>query len=303
MESLYYLINKMAHMYLFLSIIHFFVDNQDIIYNEKIIKKLVSISIKLMEYYSTGEIFFNKMKKNIKTYIEANPELNNLFKKLNNTKPNLDNIEFIKDGDIVNKMPLINFINQYKPNSDYDLQKNTDFCIYSHYNGENEPINKIIIKDYENFTKKYLHSKENNLSDNEWLEPEVGYKFIMFEILINEIPISINLTTEKYNYLIINNIIDIYFIKYFLKKYHHNIYHKLNENDIQLYKIKIIDHNINVLEFSNKPLIIHKDNGITYANNDLKNTEDEKLQFMSEEKYSDKEDYDCIDSNSYYKYN
>lgn len=274
MEILYYLINKMAHIYLFLSIIHFLIDNSELIYNEKMIEKLVSISIKLMEYYSSGEIFLNKIKKNMKIYIEANPELSNLFKKINSTKPNLDNIEFIKNGDIINKMPLINFINYFKSNDLLDLQKNTDFIIYSHYNGENEPINKIIIRDYEKFSKKYIDSKENGLLDNEWLESEVGYKFIMFEILINGTPISISLTTEKYNYLIVNNIIDIYFIKYFLKKYHHNIYDKLSKNDIHLYEIKIIDHNINVLEFSNTPLIIDKDNGITYINNEVNNTED-----------------------------
>lgn len=125
----------------------------------------------------------------------------------------------------------------------------------------------------------------------------------MFEIIINDISISVDMTTEKYNYLIIDNVFDSNFIKYFLKKYHNNIYNKLSDNDLSSYKIKIIDHNINVLEFTNKPVIICREKGITYLNNDEDKDGINSLDSQPKNsKYDLNDEYDCIEVENY-KYN
>lgn len=317
MDFFFNSLNKIAHFYLFYSIFDFISNNRgknnslyNIFNNDKLVKYTVSMSIKAIEYYSIGEIYLNKLKKRIKIFIDSNPELKNFIQNFNKNKIT-ENVEFIHNGDIVNKMTLIDFIENYNYTNS-DIQQNTDFCIYSDYNNnENEVTNKIIIRDYENFVKKHWNLIENqnqnqnpNQNQNQNVDYcQAGYKFIMFEIIINDISISVDMTTEKYNYLIIDNVFDSNFIKYFLKKYHNNIYNKLSDNDLSSYKIKIINHNINVLEFTNKPVIICREKGITYLNNDEDKDVTNSLDSQPKNsKYDLNEEYDCIEVENY-KYN
>jgi len=303
MDFFYNLLNKMAHLYLFFSVFNFIYNNyeksnslQNLFNNDKIIKYTVNISIKAIELYSTGEIYLNKFKRMINNFIDSNPELKDFIQKFYKNKIT-ENIEFVLNGNIVNKISLNEFINKYQSNSCIDIKNIMDFCIYSDYNDKNEITNKIIIRDYDSFALKCLNESQN-IEYN-----EAGYKFIMFEIIINEIEISIDLTTEKYNYLIIDNIFDSNFIKYFLKKYHNNIYNKLSNDDISCYKIKLIDHNINVLEFTNKPVIVCKEKGIKYLNVDENKDEANTLDSQPKKsRYDLNEEYDCIDVENY-KYN
>lgn len=329
MDFFYNCISKIAHLYLFFNISQFMYNNYDnystvnkIFNDDKINKYMVEFSIKAIEYYSTGEIYLNKLKRKIKAFIDSNPDLKIFIKNFYKNKIN-ENIELISNGDSISSISMNDFISNYMLDKSLIELKNDDFYIYSDLNEENELINKIIIKDYEQFIKK---NKLLNQNENKIIEyNETGYKFIMFEIIVDDISISVDMTTEKYNYLIIDNIFDCSFIKYFLKKYHNNIYNKLSEEQITSYKIKIIDHNINVLEFTNKPIIISKEKGIKYLNEEIKNdfnedsdnkvnksdnlvvdNIDEKNISNSEQKkskYDINEEYDCIDPEVYYKYN
>lgn len=285
MDFLYNLMNKIAHLYLFYSLYNFIYNNGNIFENDKLVKYMIDLSLKIMEYYSEGEIFYNKTKKQLIKLIESNPKLNNFIKTLNKNKI-VENIEFVENGEIIKKMSFVDFM---KMNEKDDF--NYDFIIYSDYdNNYDEPINKIVLRKHIKDTKNIDTNTDTEMNIK---YVQSGYKFIMFEIIINDEPISINLSTEKYNYLIIDNIIDKHFLKYFLKKYHHNIYNKLNDTDTDLnsYKLKIIDHNINILEFNNSPLIISRDNGICYLENNA-----------SEDKNVD--DFDCVDIENYnYKFN
>lgn len=312
-------IDKIAYIYLFYGISSFIYGNHKnnelinkILNNDKIIKYIINFSIKAIEYYSTGELYFNKFKRKIKNYIDSNPELKSLVKNLYKNKIT-ENIECIKNGDVINRMTIYDFISKESLNA--------DLYIYSDYNNENETVNKFIINDYENFINKY---KNINTSNNVVKYEVTGYKFIMFEIIINNISVSVDMSTEKYNYLIIDNIFDSNFIKYFLKKYHLNIYNMFDDKDFTSYKIKIIDHNINVLEFDNKPLIISKEKGIQYLcdevickneniestnennNVNLKNSNSIELDLNKNnielKDNLENDDYDCIDIENY-KYN
>lgn len=294
MEFFYSFISKIAHFYLAYSIVNSVYNNPNVLNNENLMKYAGNFLLEMMRYYSTGEIYFNRFKKQIKTFIESNPELNNYIKKFYNNKI-IDNIELIQDGNIISMMTISDFIDNKNKNNNID---NSIFYIYSDNNNENGYINKIIIHDSDKFHDKISISNKTNKNIE---YDESGYKFIMFEIIIHDTPISINLTTEKYNYLIIDNVFDLNFIKYLLKKYHPNIYAKLNPEHICNYKIKVIDHNINVLEFSNKPLRICREKGLKYLNDNEEQVQNIKKE-INEELNILRDDYDCIDVENY-KYN
>jgi len=78
----------------------------------------------------------------------------------------------------------------------------------------------------------------------------------MTEITIHDKKFVIHFTSNKYNYLIVNNKLDRDFINYFLKT-HYNIF--IKDLEIENYTIKIIDHNVNIVEFDNtKSLLVNK---------------------------------------------
>ena len=290
MVILYNLISKIAHLYLFYNLLHFIHINAND--NDKLMKYMVELSLKIMESYSDCEIFYNKMKKKLNEFINSNPRIKNFVEALNKHKMqtrNIENIEVVKNGEIVNRITLDDFIKLHENNENNENNNlQYDFVIYSDFNNNDDIcVNKVILRNDKNYDLQNLKYCET------------GYKFIMFEIIISDVPISINLSTEKYNYLVIDNVIDKDFFKYYLKKYHHNIYSKLDNIDLDSYKIKIIDHNINILEFSDKPLIICREKGISYLHE--KENENSNVRQNS---IDNVDDFDNIDIESYnYKYN
>jgi hypothetical protein len=116
----------------------------------------------------------------------------------------------------------------------YNREKNLDFKIILHYKPNDEK-------------KKYLESLQHEQSD---------YKFIMTEITIDDKKFIVHFTTDKYNYLIEHNKLDKNFINYFLKTHYNEL---VKDLEIENYNIKIIDHNVNIVEFDNtKILFINK---------------------------------------------
>ena len=107
---------------------------------------------------------------------------------------------------------------------------------------ENNCINKIILH-----SQPFLYDYEIS-----------NIKFILFEVKITDKLFKIDLKTDKYNFYIVNNIIDKRFLLYFLINYQ---YCKLNNiNDIEKIDVKIIDHNVNIkeLEITNTKFITIK---------------------------------------------
>ena len=116
--------------------------------------------------------------------------------------------------------------------SKFNEEQNLDYKYILHYKPDDEKI-------------KYIESLELEQAD---------YKFIMTEITIDDKKFLIYFTTDKYNYLIVNNNIDKYFIDYFLKTHYNEL---VKDLEIEKYTIRIVDHNVNIIEFdSSKTLII-----------------------------------------------
>jgi hypothetical protein len=151
-------------------------------------------------------------------------------------------VEFILNGDVIYECDSFDLIETRLNN---DVPKEYDFIIYSDLSLDKR-MNKVI---YKTIPKNFDYMVSN-------------VTFILSEIQIfsecKEIgtPIKFYLKNNEYNYLIKNNVFDIYFFRYFFKKYYSN---KILDS-IDNYSIKLIDNNITITNVNNEEnIVIQKD--------------------------------------------
>jgi len=193
--------------------------SNNIVIPNYLLNLIYSVSYNSIYYYSKLQLQFIKTRNNALTYAKTVPFLNNL-------------LTYFKPDKSIYTYTIIN--DHFSICSKHDREKNIDYKII---------INEIL--DYE--------EKKNIESSN--IE-EANYKFIMTEITINNKKIVIQFKTDKYNYLIVNNGLDSEFIRYFLKTHYSEM---IRDLEIEKYTIKIIDHNVNIVEFDEtKMLYIEK---------------------------------------------
>jgi hypothetical protein len=135
--------------------------------------------------------------------------------------------EYVKEGMIVSSMDSY------------------DFVVYSDVLNNSSPVAKII--------------KQIPLLKGEKLKYEVSNeKFIMVELAVKDITISIKFSTNEYNYFVVGNIFNHQFIKYFLNKHHGDFLgkHNITLNEINKYSLKIMDSNVMSQEFNEKQNIV-----------------------------------------------
>ena len=204
---------------LIIAIIYY--SSNNIIIPDYLLNVLYNVSYKSIYYYSKIQLRFIKTKNTISTYVESVPFLSNL---LTYIKP-YTNVD-IYTYTLVNSNLTIC--------SKFIEEQNLDYKIILHY----EPTSE---------KKKHIESLEYN---------QANYKFIMTEITIDDKKIILHFTTDKYNYLIENNRLDKDFIIYFLKTHYNEL---VKDLEIENYSIKIIDHNVNIIELNNTmSLLINK---------------------------------------------
>jgi len=141
-------------------------------------------------------------------------------------------LEFIKNGNLIENKP-----------TDYD------FAIYSDLKINTTCENKKIFQNNEHLTEEYETS---------------NIQFMLIELLVGEKKtFKITLKNEKYNFYIVENMLSKDFFTYYLKNIHDDKF-DLTEESIKEDKItiKIIDHDVNKLEFDltdkNEHIIIQK---------------------------------------------
>jgi hypothetical protein len=133
---------------------------------------------------------------------------------------------FVKNGDIIHKSSKEN---TFWFKDDYDFLVDT-----SKYH---QVIRKCLPNDFEDYT---LSSVE----------------FIMSELCINNEKLQIKFTNkhEHYTYAIVDNVIDVNFLMYFIRKHYHDKFcEKFNMPVTQLvegYALKIMDNNVNTITIS-----------------------------------------------------
>lgn len=180
---------------------------------------LYSISYNSIYYYSKLQLKIMKSRNNALTYAKTMPFFNNL-------------LTYFKPDKSIYTYTTIN--EHFSICSKHDREKNIDYKII---------INEIL----NNEEKKNIES--SNIE-------EADYKFIMTEITITDKKFIIHFRNDKYNYLIVNNGLDSEFIEYFLKTHYSEM---IKDLEIKKYTIKIIDHNVNIVEFDEtKMLYIEK---------------------------------------------
>ena len=85
------------------------------------------------------------------------------------------------------------------------------------------------------------------------------YKFILFEIEVNDKMIDMPLVTSEYNYYMTNNIINKDVVKYLLKT--HSDLNIDDLDDLDNYNINIIDADVNTVKVPSDKAVKILDNG------------------------------------------
>jgi len=128
-----------------------------------------------------------------------------------------------------------------------------DFVVYSDSLNNSSPIVKII--------------KQIPLLKGEKLKYELSKeKFIMVELTMKDVTISVKFSTDEYNYFVVGNIFNHQFIKYFLNKHYGDFLGKNNItlDEINQYRLKIMDSNVMIQEFNEKQNIVIMKNVYSY---------------------------------------
>jgi len=215
---------------------------------------------KLMFFISKTQIIISKQNKNINEIIDKYKKYQifitfiTFFKFLSNTQncilqteKYIVSLDFVKDN-----TPIYTFSeNFYKFNSQ-KIPSEFDFCVITHQKN------------------KRVEKKWNGINNILQKFVEVSYKPVLIEFSIDvedyETIIEsfkIELKTNEYNFLIEGNQFDykffIYFITMYYKKHVCNLSDKLLEN----YKLKIIDADINIREYTKNEIIIVGKNNLS----------------------------------------
>lgn len=205
-----------------------------------------TISFNCIYYFSYFQIKCSQCKRFAQPYIQKTILTLTTF--LNQTsyqfgsQPNTNKrVEFVKNGIVIYECDANNMdLNSIHIPNDYD------FIIWLNNDENNVTLHKI-----------FENPKNNNII-NDFDYEHILYKFINTEIIINDTnKFNIHFKTEKYNYLMKDNVINKDFIIYFLNKHYKENLGNMNDEELSnmKYKINIIDHNVNFIELENDKIL------------------------------------------------
>jgi hypothetical protein len=225
---------------------------------------VVTSSFKFFYLYSQAEIFINQTTKYI---TEKYPTLilliDDLKKFITPNKTSYSDIEFIKNSRVIKKV----IKNQYLSladvsNIDYDFLIYTDRTIL--------PNNVKIINNLPS-NKEDLKSLLENREIYEYEKSNI--KFILVEIIYQEKTYKLDLSNNKVNFYIKDNIFNYSFFLYYLRYYHEesDIFNNIVPVEFTL---KLIDQNVNsfYMDLNNDTdyLVIQKDDYTIETTNNKK---------------------------------
>ena len=189
------------------------------LYKPLIMNGLLYIAYNTIYYYSSIEIHMNKLLTIIDPYVDLLKEY------IMKNDKSIYIIEMFKDG--VKTYDIITDKHIIEDNALF-LEREFDLIVISDFTKPN-PINKLCINNIPNNIRDY------ELSDIRFLSFKLIYK--------NDIDfvIDIELSNNKYNFYVVNNVLDKAFFKYYVT----NI-SQLKLPDVFSYNIELIDNNINM---------------------------------------------------------
>ena len=128
-----------------------------------------------------------------------------------------------------------------------------DFVVYSDVLNNSSPVIKII--------------KQIRIPLGEKLKYELSNeKFIMVELTVKDVTISVKFSTDEYNYFVVGNIFNNQFIKYFLNKHYGDFLkkHNIPPDEMTKYCLKVMDSNVTLQEFDEKQTLVIEKNGYSF---------------------------------------
>jgi hypothetical protein len=215
---------------------------------------IISFAYNTIYVYSYCQI---KCKKCL-SYVEKNCPLflkNYLIKLLENSENNISTIEFIKDNKLVyfSTKSILKEINFEVP--DYD------FIVYRDNKTIPTNIKYISYKSKDELTNEDIYKYEKS-----------NMKFMVVEFCVNDKIYLIDLSNDKYNFYIKDNIFDKQFFIYYLRYFYNNKNEldnteniDINFDDTDEITLRLIDHNVDIkkIEFTKDSKLcirIDKDN-------------------------------------------
>jgi len=215
-------------------------------YKDQYNKLIICSVYNIFYYFSFAQIKISKILTVLNdkyfNFIKSNPQLLECFNKLKKTEKIIHNIEYISNNFCIfsDTHDIIKQLHQVKSDK---IPIEFDFIIYTDYNS--------------NTNNRKLLLDEMSPNDNLICE-ETRYKFVLIEITIYDKTIKIDLKTDKYNFMIVNNKLDTLFINYFIQKYYN--YAEISKLLWFDYKLKILDQNVNeIILDSQQELILNLD--------------------------------------------
>lgn len=210
------------------------------VYPEKYNDSIVTLSYNLIKFYSKAQIFYGKLVVYVNNFIEANPNLKQILNDFYKKEIERNTITQVKGTDIHIKY-YTDFNETY-----FDTDEDSIYIFSDNINAVEKPVNNVILHS-QPFSSVYQVS---------------NVKFMLVELLVNEKSYKIDLKTDKYNYYIVDNILDNRFFKYFLNNYHAS---NIDDNTLTL---KIVDQNVDSIEIdlTNKYIQIKQDSYIIGEN-------------------------------------
>ena len=109
--------------------------------------------------------------------------------------------------------------------------------------------------------------------------------FIALYLNYNDMLYNINLKTDEFNYYLVGNIIDKYFVQYYINTVL-NLNFSYKELEIKTYQLELVDHNVNIINLNFEQSIIIEKDGYRIVNNlqDVVEVEVEEVEDKVEEK-------------------
>jgi hypothetical protein len=90
--------------------------------------------------------------------------------------------------------------------------------------------------------------------------------FIALYLNYNDMLYNINLKTDEFNYYLVGNIIDKYFVQYYINTVL-NLNFSYKELEIKTYQLELVDHNVNIINLNFEQSIIIEKDGYRIVNN------------------------------------
>lgn len=215
-------------------------------YPEKYEETLINISYNMVYCYSKGQILVTKSSNYVNEFINSNPKYKKMIDSVYAKKVIENEIRQIKP----NKHEVI--IKHFIDITEITFQPDDD-CFYiftdniNAHNTNNMCINKVVLQS-QPFSTNYELS---------------NIAFVLVEAMIGSETFPIKLKTENYNYYVVNNRIDLNFVKCYLTS---NYIFDFNLDNLDKINIKVIDNNIEVkeLEITNDKFIVIKKDEYIY---------------------------------------